>query len=126
MNRLLALFLAGLVLLQTLGQEVLVVNYQLNKARITERYCVNKARPRLQCNGKCHLARQLRKADATEKKAPGGSLGKVKYELLPSATVALCPPRQWWAAASGYPARAAACYRVVPGAGIFRPPRPLS
>jgi len=55
-NRLLALFLAALVLLQALGQEVLVVDYRLHKARITEQYCVNKARPRLHCDGKCRLA----------------------------------------------------------------------
>ena len=52
MNRFLAFFLVALMLLQTLGQEVLVVNYQLNKARITELYCVNKASPQLHCNGK--------------------------------------------------------------------------
>ena len=72
-----ALFLVVLVLLQTLGREVLVMNYQLNKARITELYCVNKARPQLHCNGKCHLAKQLRKADNDNKKAPAGSITKM-------------------------------------------------
>ena len=45
MSRFLAYFLTALLLLQTLGPEVLVLNYQLNKAAITARYCVNKARP---------------------------------------------------------------------------------
>ena len=78
MHRFLAFFLVALMLLQILGQEVLVVDYQLNKARITELYCVNKARPQLHCNGKCHLAQQLRKADGADKKAPAGAVAKVK------------------------------------------------
>ena len=89
MSRLLASFLVLLVLLQTLGLEVLVVNYELNKARITELYCVNKARPLLHCNGQCHLARQLRKADGGDKKAPAEASARVKYEVLPPAALAL-------------------------------------
>ncbi|WP_302718289.1 hypothetical protein [Hymenobacter sp. BT770] len=110
------------MLLQTLGQEVLVVDYQLNKARITELYCVNKARPELHCNGKCHLAKQLRKADAADKKAPAGAQAKVKYEVLPSATFALLAPRRWRLPARRYPAMATARGAAVPGPGVFRPP----
>lgn len=121
-NRLLALFLAVLVLLQTLGQEVLVVDYQLHKARITELYCVNKARPQLHCNGKCHLINKLRKADATEKKAPAGALAKVKYEVLPTAGFTLRPPQPWRLPVRRYLAQAMARCVAVPGAGVFRPP----
>ncbi|ALW86707.1 hypothetical protein AUC43_17455 [Hymenobacter sedentarius] len=121
-QRFLAFFLAALMLLQTLGQEVLVVDYQLNKARITALYCVNKARPQLHCNGKCHLAKQLRKADAAEKKAPAGAQAKVKYEVLPSAAFALLAPRRWRLPARRYPALATARGAAVPPPGVFRPP----
>jgi len=40
------------------------VHYELNKADITARYCENKNRPELHCNGQCYLAKQLKKADA--------------------------------------------------------------
>ncbi len=40
------------------------VHYELNKADITARYCENKNRPELHCNGKCYLAKQLKKADS--------------------------------------------------------------
>ena len=39
------------------------VHYELNKAEITARYCENKNRPELHCNGQCYLAKQLKKAD---------------------------------------------------------------
>lgn len=33
--------------------------YELNIDYIIETYCVNKDKPQLQCNGKCHLSKQL-------------------------------------------------------------------
>ncbi len=39
------------------------LHYELNKAEITARYCENKNRPELHCNGQCYLAKQLQKAD---------------------------------------------------------------
>ncbi|WP_210518852.1 hypothetical protein [Hymenobacter terricola] len=126
MNRFLAFFLIALMLLQTLGQEVLVVDYQLNKARITELYCVNKARPMLHCNGKCHLAQQLRKAEGGDKKAPTEALAKVKYEVLPTAAFALSPPPRWRQPTRRYPTLLPAHCAAGPGADVFRPPLPLA
>jgi hypothetical protein len=39
------------------------LKYELNKAEITQKYCENKNRPELHCNGQCYLAKQLKKAD---------------------------------------------------------------
>ncbi|MBQ0788969.1 MAG: hypothetical protein KBT69_15830 [Oceanihabitans sp.] len=36
-----------------------VLYYELNIDYIVDTYCVNKDKPELQCNGKCHLAKQL-------------------------------------------------------------------
>ena len=52
MTRLLAYFLTVLLLLQSFGRELLVLNFAVNRASITQKYCVNKARPSLRCNGK--------------------------------------------------------------------------
>ena len=109
------------MLLQTLGQEVLVLNYQLQKARITERYCVNKARPQLKCNGKCHLAKQLRKAEG-DKKAPAEGRAKVKYEVLPAVAFALPTLRRWQRPARPYPTLAVARCAAGRATGVFRPP----
>ena len=124
MTRFSALFLVALVLLQTLGREVLVLDYTLNKARITELYCVNKAKPQLHCNGKCHLAKQLRKTDSDEKKAPAGPVAKVKYEVLPSASFAFARPaaHRWRLAARRYPMLHSARCAAGRGPAVFRPP----
>ncbi|MDO6598162.1 hypothetical protein Q4512_14660 [Oceanihabitans sp. 2_MG-2023] len=42
-----------------------VLYYQLNIDYIVETYCVNKEKPTLQCNGKCHLAKQLQPTSNT-------------------------------------------------------------
>ncbi|WP_262732699.1 hypothetical protein [Gaetbulibacter sp. NE] len=39
-----------------------VLYYELNIDYIIETYCINKDKPELQCNGKCHLATQIQKA----------------------------------------------------------------
>jgi len=33
--------------------------FELNKDYIIKKYCVNKAKPKLKCNGKCHLSKKL-------------------------------------------------------------------
>ncbi|OIQ23002.1 hypothetical protein [Lacinutrix sp. MedPE-SW] len=42
-----------------------VAYFQLNIDYIIETYCINKEKPQLQCNGKCHLAKQLATATTT-------------------------------------------------------------
>ncbi|MDO7877397.1 hypothetical protein Q5H93_21835 [Hymenobacter sp. ASUV-10] len=110
------------MLVQSFGRELLVVDYALNKARITRLYCVNKARPRLHCNGRCYLAQKLRKAAETEKKAPAGP-EKVKYEVLPTAA-AFVPrrPQQWPAPTPRFAALRGSCYAFAPVRGVFHPP----
>jgi len=36
-----------------------VLYYQLHVNEIVEKYCVNTSKPKLQCNGKCYLSKQL-------------------------------------------------------------------
>lgn len=123
MTRFFALFLAVLVLLQTFSRELLVLDYQARKAEITRLFCVNKDKPRLHCNGKCHLRKQLGKATDTESKAPGAGFAKVKYEVLPPL-----PHFELGAMVVSYPKTVhfapcvASCYAFSPVHGIFHPP----
>lgn len=123
MTRFFALFLAVLVLLQTFSRELLVVDYQARKAEITQLFCVNKDKPRLHCNGKCHLRKQLGRATDAESKAPGAGFAKVKYEVL-APLLCVVMPRL----AAAYPTRAhfaprvPSCYAFSPVHGIFHPP----
>ena len=49
------------MLIQSLQGFVILLNWKLNQNEITEKYCENKAEPMLNCNGKCHLSKQLKK-----------------------------------------------------------------
>ena len=44
-----------------------VIEYVVNYEYITKSLCVNKEKPQMQCNGKCHLMKELAKAAETEK-----------------------------------------------------------
>lgn len=55
----LSILLVLALLLQPLSKFIIVSNYALNVKSITAKYCVNKAKPKLKCQGKCHLKKQL-------------------------------------------------------------------
>jgi hypothetical protein len=44
-----------------------VIDYAVNYEYISKVLCENKAKPKLQCNGKCHLMKELAKAAENEK-----------------------------------------------------------
>jgi len=60
-----AAYLLALILFKVLAVPLLFLNYELNKDLIAANFCENKARPAMQCNGKCHLSKQLAKAAET-------------------------------------------------------------
>jgi len=45
--------------------------YEVNKQVITEKYCVNKDKVQLHCNGKCHLKKQLDKTGGEQSENKG-------------------------------------------------------
>ena len=123
MQRFLAGFLCLLIMLQTFSRELQVLDYQAHKEQVTRLFCVNKDKPQLHCNGKCHLAKELRKASEAESKAPAAGFAKLKYEVLPPVFFRLPQPQP---AVRPAPARfapvVASCYAFSPAQGIFHPP----
>lgn len=55
-----------LVLFQTVHQAFIVTNYLVEKERIAKELCENKDKPMLNCNGKCYLAKQLKKSETKQ------------------------------------------------------------
>ena len=53
---------------QALSKFIIYTDYILNKDFISANLCVNKAKPILKCNGKCHLAKQLKKSSSSKEK----------------------------------------------------------
>ena len=121
MKAVFAYLLAALVLLQTFSRELLVVDFALNQATITARFCVNKARPELHCDGKCYFAKQLKKQEERENKAPNPL--KERLEMLPAAFSVWQPQ-----SASGLAVASPRYAGLVPGryaaplGALFQPP----
>ncbi|MFD2743182.1 MULTISPECIES: hypothetical protein [Sphingobacterium] len=55
-------------MLPTILRVVLLVEFELNKDFIVTTQCINKAKPKLRCDGQCFLAKQLEKTAEPENK----------------------------------------------------------
>lgn len=54
--------LIAVLLIQTLSTSIIFTSFELNRATITELFCINKDKPEMHCNGNCFLEKQI-KAD---------------------------------------------------------------
>lgn len=115
--------LISLVLLQTFSREVLVMDFTLNRVTITARFCVNKARPQLHCDGKCYFAKKLKQQEERENKAPNPL--KEQVEMLPVAFQSLVPaaPARRASAPVGYGPYQSAWVPATAAQSVFRPPQ---
>jgi len=52
---------------QTFSKGMLLISYYANTKAYAE-HCINKARPRLHCNGKCQLAKKIQQEESKEQK----------------------------------------------------------
>jgi len=117
-----AYFCISLVLLQSFSREVLLVDFTLNQTVITARYCVNKARPLLHCDGKCYFAKKARQQEERQNKSAGPV--KERLEMLPAA-FGPWPVLAVRLAASASPRYTAALvprHYAAPLGSVFRPP----
>lgn len=66
---------------QSIGKLVLISNYFINKEFIIFNYCENKSKPKLHCNGKCHLTKQLKEQEKRENPSKNNvkSLDEVQF-----------------------------------------------
>lgn len=63
-----SILLLALILVQIGFRPAVVLNWKINQDLITEKYCENKNRPVMHCDGKCYLAKQFKKLDLEEQK----------------------------------------------------------
>jgi hypothetical protein len=59
-----------------------VLDYILNYNYIAKVLCVNKAKPQMHCNGKCHLMKELAKAAEKEKSSSDKKNAAQQAEVL--------------------------------------------
>ena len=58
MKSVLLIGLAFVVFFTSMARTVVVADFLLNEDYITKVLCVNKDKPAMKCNGKCHLSKQ--------------------------------------------------------------------
>ncbi len=68
-----------LLLTQIFSKWLLVAEYAVNKEFIAKNLCVNKAKPKLKCHGKCQLMKKM--AEETENSNSGSGSGTIKSNL---------------------------------------------
>ena len=56
-----------------------MANYEINKDYISKNLCENRSKPKMHCNGKCHLRKQLQK-ESKKENAPANNV-KNKLEI---------------------------------------------
>jgi hypothetical protein len=76
------IFLASLFLLQSAGKLIVIANFELNRDYIAKQLCENKAKPKLHCNGKCYLKKQLQKEDKKENSNTASSKEKLEVQFF--------------------------------------------
>lgn len=53
-------------LMMTFSKSFTLFNFYLNQEAITAKFCVNKNKPKMNCNGKCYLAKQIKEQEQRE------------------------------------------------------------
>ena len=68
MKKAFAIVLTFSIIAQGMINLALCAYYQVNKQEIIAKFCVNKNRPMMHCDGQCYLGKQLKKAEENEKR----------------------------------------------------------
>ncbi len=56
----------GCFLLMAFSKGITLLNFYWNQDAITAKFCVNKNKPKMHCNGKCFLAKQIKEQEKRE------------------------------------------------------------
>lgn len=79
LRSLIVIALALSILCQSFSRAIVLVNYHVNKEFIAANLCENRDKPKMGCEGKCHLKKELAKEEKKEQ-APSGNM-KEKHEV---------------------------------------------
>lgn len=63
------LFFMGM-LAQTFSRFFIIMDYELNKDYITKNLCVNRNKPMMHCNGKCHMMKKMQQEEKKDQENP--------------------------------------------------------
>lgn len=66
MSRIISYLLLAQMIYFVGASSVVIFNWKINQDIITEKYCVNKDKPMMNCDGKCYLSKQLENLELKE------------------------------------------------------------
>ena len=75
MKKVVAIFLVNVILLQCSMKLLIFVCFEANKDYIARTLCENRDKPQIHCNGKCYLAKKIKKQEEQENKIPAALKG---------------------------------------------------
>ena len=79
------------------------LSYKINFKYISTVLCENKNKPVLQCNGKCHLQKELKKTAEEESKNSSKITIQLELEDMPVQSFDLASTKNFFIRASSYP-----------------------
>ena len=82
LKRIIPILLLFGILLQTFSKLIIYDNYEINKEYITKMFCENKNKPKMHCNGKCHMMKQLKEEDKKENTPANNLKEKLEIQLF--------------------------------------------
>jgi hypothetical protein len=67
-RRFIAFFLLIALISSNFSRFYVYAGFKLNRSYIAEKFCINKSRPWLHCDGKCYFMKKIKQAEDNEKK----------------------------------------------------------
>lgn len=81
MKKAISIVLVFLLIFSNLSRIWILVDFAVNQDFIATVLCINKDKPELQCNGKCHLANQIKQQEEKENSGTAPE-SKTKTEII--------------------------------------------
>jgi hypothetical protein len=113
-----AYLLLLLIMAQSFYSATIYIWFQVNRAYITQAFCVNKSRPEMKCGGKCYLAKQLQKADEQNPPQQLKEWVQIAPFLISDATTTFVTPVHTLNHGIG----TGTVYQYLHPTGVFHPP----
>lgn len=70
MKKTIAILLLCGIIFQIFSNAFIIAGFEVNKKYIAEKLCVNKDKPKMQCNGHCQLKKKLDQEEKNQNSAP--------------------------------------------------------
>lgn len=59
-----------MLIVQSASTSLTLINFELQRERITQLFCINKATPEKHCEGKCYLEKQIKADEESHSETP--------------------------------------------------------